>query len=660
MPDLPQLLATLNDEQQAAVLHERGPAIVLAGAGSGKTRVLTTRASYLLAQGQVANHEILLVTFTNKAAAEMQQRILQQSALSLPFSGTFHSLSARILRQVARTGALSKYQLTENFSIYDTDDQISVIKNIYKQYNFDTALCKPQSAKHRISSAKNSMLSPGAFSEQARDEASVLAAKVYKLYQERLRQENALDFDDLLNTCYQLLRDNRSLREQYQSQFKHVLIDEFQDTNQVQYLLTRIFTKPHDQLFAVGDFAQSIYAWRGADYRNLQRLQKDFQHISEYRLERNYRSTQTILDAATSVIAHNRSHPILSLWTQDKAQDKIQVHEYSSGEEEARAIATTIANLYGNQLDQVAILYRTNAQSRAFEEAFLNRRLPYQIVGGTKFYDRTEIKDVLAYLRLAINPLDSPSLQRATKLGKRRLQKFQSWLAQQTPAALQQPLECLQAILRETDYLSKYDPKDEEEAMRLDNVQELLNVASRFDSSTAFLENLALIQDGYLANDVQGLDKQRAVTLMSLHSAKGLEFDVVFMVGMEEGLLPHSRALLENNELEEERRLCYVGITRARRQLYLSYARNRFTYGYSSQCMPSRFLSEIDSKLIKLERSFNSDSGYQRQSNSWRKQAQAPTKQTPATTPKRQLVIDEDSLEALINDELDVASFLRS
>lgn len=660
------LLIDLNPEQRRAVLHGDGPAIVLAGAGSGKTRVLTTRVAYLIEEKQVPATSIFLVTFTNKAAAEMKKRVLEYTGQNLPFAGTFHSLCAKILRIEAGAGNLEKYGLNANFTIYDSDDQLALIKNIYKTNGYDLAAFKPQVVKSKISTAKNELIGPEEFGELARDGLQNFTTKIYKSYQMRLRQENAVDFDDLLSICYRLLNDNEQVRRKYQSKFAHVLVDEFQDTNKVQYFLTQILAKPDNNLFAVGDFSQSIYAWRGADYRNLERLSQDFKGIKEYRLERNYRSTQNILDAATSVISRNLSHPVLELWTDQISEEKLEVYETSSGELEAEKIASIIKEKYAQQLDQIALLYRTNVQSRTFEEAFMRRQLPYKIVGGTKFYERSEIKDVLAYLRLCFNPLDSPSRTRAEKIGKRRLEKLESWLAKTDRQILEHPSSCLQGIIEHTLYLDKYDPKDQEDSARLDNIQELFNVASRFDSTLLLLENIALVQDGYLAND--GLDKssdqleEAKITMMSLHSAKGLEFPIVFMVGMEEGLLPHSRAMLEESEVEEERRLCYVGITRAKEKLYFSYARNRFTYGYSSNCLPSRFLSEIDQKLLTIRRSFDHDDSsnfYKAKSKSKYYYKEDEPKETKKSPPTRRLVVDEDSLDALINDELDIREFLR-
>ncbi len=657
--EITDLLNKLNEEQQKAVLHQSGPAIVLAGAGSGKTRVLTTRAAYLIKEKKVPASNIFLVTFTNKAAGEMQRRVFTFTGQKLPFSGTFHSLAAKILRTQAAYGHLKPFGLDVNFTIYDSDDQLALIKNIYKTNGFDVTTFKPQLIRAKISNAKNELLTPTDFKEMAKDDLQLFTAKVYKSYEKRLRDENAVDFDDLLFICYQLLVENELVRRQYQAKFSDVLVDEFQDTNKVQYFLSKILTQPQNNLFVVGDFSQSIYAWRGADYHNLERLNHDFKNITQYRLERNYRSTQNILDAATSIISNNQSHPVLKLWTDQTSKEKLEIYETSTGELEAEKIASIIKEKYPKNLKDIALLYRTNVQSRAFEEAFMRRQLPYKIVGGTKFYERSEIKDLLAYLHLCFNKLDSPSRERAQKIGKRRLQKFSQWLAKTDKIILENPSACLQGIIENTHYLEKYDQKDPDDVVRLDNIQELFNVASRFDNTLSLLENIALVQDGYLANENNLIQsEENKITMMSLHSAKGLEFPIVFMVGMEEGLLPHVRALLEEKDIEEERRLCYVGVTRAKEKLYFSYARSRFTYGMSSNSMPSRFLSEIDQKLLNVNRSFDFVN-QEKQNKHFFSQSKKHQSSIKNSKQKIHLVIDDESLEALLNDELDIREFLK-
>ena len=659
------LLDQLNLEQRQAVLHKNGPAIVLAGAGSGKTRVLTSRAAYLIQEKLATAKEILLLTFTNKAAAEMKRRVLNYTGQQLLFSGTFHSLGVKILRLEANKQTQKNSQLqvagrsiSPQFTIYDDQDQINLFKNIYKNNGIDRQEFKITTTKAIISQIKNQLISPSNYMTDANNSFKQTVGKIYKIYEQRLKTEDALDFDDLLILTYQLLKKNQDVRQRYQEQFKHVLIDEYQDTNKVQYLLSKILARPQNNLFVVGDFSQSIYAWRGADYKNLKQLSSDFPDITEYRLERNYRSTQNILDAATQIIQQNQLHPILELWTdqKDEKDQKIQLYELNNAELEAAKIAQIINEKFLNSLDQIAILYRTNAQSRAFEEAFIHRQLPYRIIGGTKFYQRKEIKDLLAYLRLCFNDLDSPSLTRTIKLGKRRFKDFQKWLREVEDQILDNPSLALQGILEATHYLDKFNKKDPEDQSRLDNIEELLSVASQFENSQYFLENVALVQDGYLLEQKTGT-KSTGISLMSLHSAKGLEFEIVFMVGMEEGLLPHNRSMLSEEDLEEERRLCYVGITRAKQQLFFSYARNRYTFGNQQQNLPSRFLDEVSSKLISVNRHFDETISNRHQSFYGRK---AKKKSLNKGSKKRRLIIDEDQLDALLKDDIDVKEFLKS
>jgi len=604
-PMTSDLLNALNDKQKQAVLHPEGPAIVLAGAGSGKTRVLTTRAAWLITEKNISASEILLVTFTNKAAQEIAERMYRITGQELPFAGTFHRICAKILR---RNGFL--IGLPPHFTILDSDDQNDLLKQIYKNNSWDEKEFHPKAVKSTISSAKNEMLSVEGYAKAAKGKYQEFVAKAYKLYQAELARNFSVDFDDLLLKTIELFIAHPQVLEKYQHTLSHVLIDEYQDTNKAQYVLGKLLSSPQNNLYVVGDFSQSIYAWRGADYRNMMNLTTDFPDIKEYRLEQNYRSTQTILDAATFVIQQNTSHPILKLWTENTLQDPIIIYEADSGEDEARKIVSYIKtkNLDKSYADQV-VLYRTNAQSRTFEEAFIRAGIPYRIVGGVKFYARKEVKDVLSYLRLFVNPSDSVSLERATKLGKRRLEAFFNWKSS-TLSELEKnevtsienvlPLGALQKILEVTQFTEKFDVKDPEELSRLENVQELLSVASQFQNINAFLENISLIQDETLA-DVTNEGKEDVITLMSLHSAKGLEFPVVYMVGMEEGLFPHSRSIMDKEQMEEERRLAYVGITRAKDKLYMTYARKRLIYGSITSAMPSRFLHDIPEHLVKHE-----------------------------------------------------------
>lgn len=657
----------LNEQQQAAVLHHEGPAIVLAGAGSGKTRVLTTRVAWLIEEQKVSASQILLVTFTNKAAQEMNNRVAELTGSKLPFSGTFHRVCASILRRDGYHLGLSP-----GFSIYDSDDQLTLIKQIYKTHSFNPKEYNPQAVKATISRAKNEMITWEEYQKFAQGAFQDFTARVYKLYQMALREQQAVDFDDLLLLVVKLFQTHKEVLGKYQQQIEHVLIDEYQDTNKVQYELTKFFSRPQNNIYVVGDFAQSIYAWRGADYRNLLRLKEDFANITEYRLEQNYRSTQTILDAATQIISKSTEFPILQLWTENKITQPLTVLETETGESEAQQIIEEIQSSHFNY-NHVAILYRTNAQSRPFEEALVRAGIPYKLVGGFKFYERKEIKDVLAYLRLVVNPQDTVSLERVIKLGKNRFAHFDAWRqtflknqADDPENTHLSPLELLQHILKESDYLSRFDKNDPEEFQKLENIQELQNVAAQFTDASVFLENIALVQDDYLA-DAPSDEPRNAITLMSLHSAKGLEFPVVFMVGMEDGLLPHSRSLMDKAQMEEERRLCYVGITRAREQLYFSYARLRWIFGTPTYGLRSRFLRDIPTALL-TEKSTTSfmESEYQTQQrfsqkNNWSNRWQKTPSIKPVSAQKaRHLVLDDDALEGVLTGEINIKDFLEN
>ncbi|MCL4208158.1 UvrD-helicase domain-containing protein [Patescibacteria group bacterium] len=655
------LLDNLNKDQKQAVLHYEGPALVLAGAGSGKTRVLTTRVAYLIEEKNISPSNILLVTFTNKAAHEMNKRVLDLTGSKLPFSGTFHSLCAKILRINGHKIGLNNY-----FVIYDSDEQLELIKQVYADLNLNVKEINPRAVHGTISSAKNEMVSAEEYERLATGKYQETVARVYKLYQHKLKENQAVDFDDLLLLTNQLFAQDKPTLAYYQDLIKFVLVDEYQDTNKVQYQLTKYLAKPQNNLFVVGDFSQSIYAWRGADYKNMMLLKNDFPDLTEYRLEQNYRSTQSILDAATQVISHNKSHPILSLWTENISDAKIVHLECESGESEAMEVVGKIKNLIDYNYSDVAILYRTNAQSRLFEEACVKKGVPYKLVGGFKFYERKEIKDVLSYLKLAINPNDTVSRDRALKIGKRRFIAFEvaskEWKLDEL-----NPAELLEKILTATTYRDKYNQKDEDDLDKLNNIKELLNVAAQFEKVESLLENIALVQDNEMAD--QNLDEPRnAITMMSLHSAKGLEFPVVFMVGMEEGLLPHSRALLDKEQMEEERRLCYVGITRAREKLILSNARHRFVYGSGSYATISRFLLDIDGGIIKKEgkqsfdytqnNHYQGNKNWQDDSKSFYDKSSFALPKSQSDKPKRRLVIDDDSWSSFMNGEFDADKIL--
>jgi DNA helicase II / ATP-dependent DNA helicase PcrA len=660
------LLAGLNPEQQQAVQHFTGPALVLAGAGSGKTKVLTTRAAWLIQQHHVAPEQILLVTFTNKAAQEMNSRVERLTGSRLPFSGTFHSLCAKILRREAHHVGLD-----HNFVIYDADDQLALLKQLYKQFGYSVKDINPNGVKAEISKAKNNMIDPQAYQQAASGQYQEKVGQLYQSYNQKLRKNQAVDFDDLMVLVVKLLQMVPDIRAKYQRQFEFVMVDEYQDTNTVQYQLTKLLTAPQNNLFVVGDFAQSIYAWRGADYKNMSMLSQDFPEIKTYRLEQNYRSTQSILDAATNVISRTDAHPILNLWTENTKSNPLYLIEASSSDEEAQIVLQRVTKQLASDYsyNDIAILYRTNAQSRSFEEACIRYGIPYRLVGGFKFYERKEIKDVLAYLRLALNPDDSVSFQRAEKLGKTVFKKFLDWRANQ-PTLPSNPHELLTQVLTISRYKEKFDLNDAEDATRLENIEELLNVASQFQEVATFLENIALVQDNAMADVPEEKESRPALTLMSLHSAKGLEFPVVFMVGMEEGLLPHSRSLFSKDEMEEERRLCYVGITRAKEQLIFTHARQRWQYGSSSSSVRSRFIQDIPSELIEAtttntwtEPSYSRyqsngygtngyQNQYQRRSSPWDSQ--------PKPKATRRIVIDDDQLDAVLDGDIDLDAFLNS
>jgi len=651
MPLLEKALIDLNPAQQLAVQHSSGPALVLAGAGSGKTTVLTTRAAWLIDQHQLPPDQLLLVTFTNKAAHQMRDKVEKLTGERLRHASTFHSFCARILRRYG-----SAIGLLPNFSIYDDDDQLSILKRLVKDSNVDPKKITPRAVKAQISRAKNEMLSPDQFAQFANNYFQQSIVSLYQKYQNTLAENQAVDFDDLLLKVVEILQTNPYVLESLQANFHHVLVDEYQDTNKAQYALTRLLAAPEHDLFVVGDFAQSIYSWRGADYRNMLQLKQDFPDLQEYKLEQNYRSTQTILDAASGVIALTTAHPVLALWTDRADTAPITLKELPDSRSEAEQVARWIIEQHRDYpLHEMAILYRTNAQSRAFEEVLMRSGIPYHIVGGVTFYERKEVKDLLAYLRLVANPLDEASLIRVQKIGKKRLEQFLKWRddllvnANQTepkvdsqpnpvdnppPSSdLLRPGQVLDDVLRQTGYLEIFQPSDPDDLSRLENIQELRSVAAQFESLQQMLENIALMQNGALA-DLAAEEAKSTIQMMSLHAAKGLEFSVVFLVGLEDGLLPHSRSFMEPESMEEERRLCYVGMTRAKHQLYLSYAKSRFTYNSSTTSIPSRFLKDIPDHLLSTDSKHFG--------------------QTSTANQGRHIVVDDDLLEAYLAGEVDV------
>ena len=635
------LLTGLNKEQQQAVQHTEGPLLILAGAGSGKTKVLTVRIAHLLAQG-VNPYEILAITFTNKAAKEMKSRVegLVGDVANRIWLSTFHSFCAKFLRF-----ELDNFLgYNSNFTIYDTSDSQAVIKAALKALNLDDKYYPVGAMIAAISDAKNKLLFASDFRKQARDFYQQKVADVYEYYERELRKNNALDFDDLLLVAVKLLQSNEALLDKYSKRFRYVMIDEYQDTNHAQYLLAKLLASHWKNIAVVGDADQSIYAWRGADIQNILDFEKDYPNCTSIKLEQNYRSTKIILDAANAVIENNEGRPKKNLWTDKTEGAKIQHFTAQSEHEEAAFIGDTIAkkhDIHGVPYGDMAILYRTNAQSRVLEEALIKRALPYIMVGGTKFYDRKEIKDVLAYLRVLYNPFDDLSLLRIINVPKRSIgattvAKLQDYarangtslfmtltqlhlvdsIKGKTKEKLEEfgiliftlvaemedrtVLDILESILDRTGYLAQLEEStDPQDQARAENIGELLSVAKDFQDTNPsgtvedFLEQVALV------NDVDSFEQEESkVTLMTLHAAKGLEFPIVFLGGLEEGLFPHSRTLMNPEDIEEERRLAYVGITRAEKELYISNATTRTVFGRTSSYLPSRFIDEIPEELV--------------------------------------------------------------
>jgi len=592
------IVSNLNPAQKEAVCYHNGPLLVLAGAGSGKTKVLTHRVAYFISQNWVEPENCLLLTFTNKAAGEMKERIqkLLPSAGLPAQAGTFHSFCAKLLRIDGRN-----IGIPSGFLIYDEQDQKQLVKQIIEELDLSTDAYNPAAVLSVISDAKNQMLTPNQYAEFANNEFGEVVFKVYLEYEKKLKEIGALDFDDLLIKAVALLKENPLILEKWQKKLTHLFVDEWQDTNKIQYLLIKLLTGKNKNITAVGDASQSIYSWRGADFRNINYLVRDFPKIKIINLEQNYRSTQTILDAANCVICKNTSHPILKLWTENPKGQKIKLYMARNGFDEAEFVTQTVSSL-PLQYSDIAVLYRTNAQSRVLEEALLHTGIPYLLVGGTRFYDRKEIKDVLSFLRLLINPKDNVAKRRIEKLGIRRMEKFEKLKNEETKnLESYTTLDLLDLVLEKTGYLDLFQKESEENLARLENIKELRSVATEFPNINEFLENVALVEAESVSKQhaIYNKESQNAVALMTLHAAKGLEFPVVFIVGMEEGLFPHSRSLMDTNQLEEERRLAYVGMTRAKSLLYLSYASRRLYFGEKVSNPPSRFIIDIPENLLE-------------------------------------------------------------
>jgi DNA helicase II / ATP-dependent DNA helicase PcrA len=665
-------LQTLNPEQREAVLHINGPLLILAGAGSGKTRVITSRIAYLVGDGHAQPHEILAVTFTNKAAEEMRNRVatLLGEDCSKMWVSTFHSLCARLLRREAPAIGLSR-----DFVIYDSSDQLTVVKQAMKALHIDDSFVQPRAALSRISHAKNRMESPAQIADNAgwnrRDEH---IAKIYDHYLKALKESNALDFDDLLLKTVDLFEQSERVRAKYAEQFRFVMVDEYQDTNRPQYLLIRRLSEVHRNLCVVGDPDQSIYKWRGADLKNILDFEHDFGDANIVKLERNYRSTQIILDAASAVISQNRNRKDKHLWTDRKGGDRIVYFRGGDELEEADFITRTARGALADDVEaMVAVLYRTNAQSRTIEDALMREGVAYKVVGGVRFYERKEIKDALAYMRLVINPHDDVSLRRVINVPTRGIGKgvmdavenigpagaideslpllaaglapavsanslwarlvrgvedraftgragaslaaFRDLIVNLTDMARRESVSiAIGKMLDQSGYLQDLrDERNEDAEGRIENLAELVSAAREYESREpepslgGFVDRLSLLSD---VDEEQG-SRDARVWMMTLHSAKGLEFPVVVMAGLEEGLFPHSRSSESEEELEEERRLCYVGMTRARSRLVLTGAARRRTFGEYHASNPSCFLDEIPDELIDRRTPSYSSSSYQ-------------------------------------------------
>lgn len=622
-------LEYLNDRQKEAVLYGDGPLLILAGAGSGKTSVLTKRVAYLIKERNVSPKNIVAITFTNKAAKEMKERIIKEvgkEGYDIQIS-TFHSFGLRIIRE-----NYEKLGYEKNFTIIDSDDSLTVVKKILKEMGIDSTRFNPKFIKNQISSCKNEMVTPEKYKNLVNDELSDITYKVYKKYQDTLLRNNSLDFDDLLIKPIELFNKYKEVLENYQELFKYVFIDEYQDTNEAQYILSKMISAKYKNICVVGDDAQSIYSWRGANFKNILNFEKDYKNAKVILLEQNYRSTKTILNAANSVIKNNINKKDKNLWTDNSIGEKIKYVRTNDEKDEASYVTREIRNLVNNgvSLDDIAVLYRTNAQSRTIEEGFLNSNIPYKIVGAFAFYSRKEIKDLLAYLKLIYNTKDDVSLMRIINYPKRKigaktienlsmdavlngtsmfdvissgkeLEFKKLILEMKEKSEVLSLTETIDMVLDLSGIKSELESEHTLEAdIRLENLNEFKSITKTFEEESGiasledFLNEVSLVSD---VND-QKNDNSPKVTLMTIHAVKGLEYKYVFVIGMEENIFPHINSCEEDGGIEEERRLCYVAITRAKEKLYLVNALRRMLYGKTSVNMPSRFINEIDKDLI--------------------------------------------------------------
>ena len=656
-------LSGLNPQQRDAVTHGEGPLLVLAGAGSGKTRVITYRIAWLLGERGVAPYNVLAVTFTNKAANEMLGRVerLVPNIGARPWIGTFHSTSLRILRRYA-----DRLGFTKSFVVYDTADQLTLVRRCMRELQISDEAFPPRSILNRISHAKNELIGPAEYEKENLDFFGARVAEVYRLYQRKIKEFDAMDFDDLIGNYVRLLREHEDVRGEIHARFQHILVDEYQDTNRAQYALIKALSGPRGNIVAVGDEDQSIYRFRGADINNILNFERDFPGARIVKLEQNYRSTGNILDAATGLVEHNAARKGKKLFTTGGSGDKVRVVACSTDREEAQFVLERINALRARyQLTDFAVLFRMNAQSRPFEEELLRANLPYSVVGGVKFYERAEIKDIMAYLRLAVRPHDTPSIERVINAPSRgigdttvsalddasKAQNVSLWtiiegdlgflptraakavrefreIVNDLQRAAANPLpELFDYLLLRTGYRRMLqESRDIQDESRLQNIDELLGSAREFSEQNPGAQLGDYLDSITLMSDLDRYESQKGVTLMTLHAAKGLEFKVVFLAGMEEGILPHSQSRDEEDDIEEERRLCYVGMTRAREQLYCIHSLERRLHGQFREQSPSPFLDEIPEEVTEEMRTGRARPAPQA---SWRDRPMRPAQAPP-------------------------------
>jgi len=618
----------LNKEQQNAVLRTEGPLLILAGAGSGKTRVLTTKIAYLIEEIGISPYNILAITFTNKAAREMSERLYKMvgDKAKLAQVSTFHSFGVKILRE-----NYDRLGYDKNFVILDSDDSLSVIKKILKENDLDPKVYNPNAIRNKISSCKNELMGPNDFEKYAVSDFDKIILMVFRRYEDTLKKNNSIDFDDLLILPIKLFREHPEVLQAYQERFQYVLIDEYQDTNEAQYILSKMVSAKYKNICCVGDVDQSIYSFRGANYRNILNFEKDYKDTATIKLEQNYRSTTNILNAANDVIKNNKERKEKNLWSNKGAGEKITYYRAFNGIDEAQYVTREIKKLINNgiEYENIAILYRTNAQSHVMEEELLKNSIPYRIIGGVGFYSRKEIKDVMAYLRLIYNSKDNISLLRVINTPKRGIGnktisnlieksnelgcsiydaissgkelEFKKLIEDLKQASASLTLtELVDKILDVTGIKKEYEEdKTLESDIRLEYLEELKTVTRTFEERDGIVSIEDFLLEVSLVSDVNEYkDDKNRVSLMTVHSVKGLEFDYVFIIGLEEGIFPHVNSVMIESDLEEERRLCYVAITRAKEKLYIVNARTRMMFGHDSANLPSRFISEINRDLI--------------------------------------------------------------